>query len=130
MLKLNGKKVWINVVGIRYDGREFGVGAKVPRSHDWVDGVRTNRPLPGTCALNLGSGIDTDDETGEMQIDAPNEWLTMEEVMVIARKEDYGFGHAYLIAGEDCGAGEDSVISGDRHNEVIIADARVIVKLW
>jgi hypothetical protein len=128
-ITIKGKEYWISAVGIRYDSREFKVGAKVPRSHDWVDGVRTDRALPGTCSLGIGWGIEYDD-AGEVLVDAPNEWLTMEDVMQIAQREDYGFGHAYIIVGEDRGVGEDSVISGSQHNEQIIADARVLCKLW
>jgi hypothetical protein len=110
----------VNAIGIRYDNREFKVGAKVPRSNVWIDNERTPQKLPGTSSIGLGQGIDE-----EGVIDTPDDWIPIDDprIMEKARKHDYRFGHAYLIAGEDKGYGEDS-------QEQIIGDAVVIKKLW
>jgi hypothetical protein len=110
----------ISAVGIRYDAREFAVGAKVPRSNVWIDNTRTTKKLPGTCTIGVGLGIDE-----EGLIDAPNDWISINDpqIMEMAKQHDYKFGHAYLVAGEYQNDGEDEC-------EMIIADAVVIAKLW
>jgi len=115
---IKGKR--ITAVGIRYDNREFKTGAKVPRSNVWIDNVRTAKKLPGTSAVGLGQGIDEDG-----LIDTPHDWVPLAQVEMIARGANrYGwFTHAYVIAGEDAGYGEDD-------KEVLIRDAVVIARLW
>lgn len=115
---LRGKR--ITAIGIRYDARDFKIGAKVPRSYDWIDNARTPKRLPGTSSIFLGQGIDD-----EGVIDTPDDWvhITDPRIMRAAKANDYRFGHAYIIAGEDRGAGEDS-------HEVLIGDAVVIARLW
>lgn len=115
---LRGKR--ITAIGIRYDARDFMIGAKVPRSYDWADNIRTTKRLPGTSSILLGQGIDD-----EGVIDTPDDWvhITDPRIMRVARGNNYGFAHAYIIAGEDRGAGEDS-------HEILIGDAVVIARLW
>lgn len=109
----------INAVGIRYDNRLFAMGDTIPSSYEWRDNVCTGVALAGTCAISVGYRIDDDG-----LIDAPDDWLTIDQVRDIAREKNaYPYKYAYLIEGHDEGWGDDE-------GEIIISDARVVARLW
>ena len=114
----------INSVGIRFDNKAFRTGQSVPASYDWIDSVRQKKKLPGTSAIGIGDGLEQRDD-GTILVDSPNHanLLTPSDIKRIAQRYRYPWSHAYVIAGDDYGYGEDD-------KEVIIRDARVIYQLW
>jgi hypothetical protein len=98
-------------IGLRVLATPIAAGDLLDVSHRWTDGEMTPDELDGTSAIGLRRGS---------MMDCPVDATTADRALRISAK--YPGAAIAVIAGTDCGSGEDV-------REVIIRDARVIA-VW